>query len=185
MTPLKDRVSGPTVAVAGRGGRRRSYQAAESKMARTLSFLLLTLEFSWHALTLDPKDTVSLCFAGCDPVYLRLDTLTRSHLRGSGVSRLSCCHHGHSKQISLKAAATSQTDSAPQLVNGAKTVGQRRAQAERRLKGMREAAQRGAVPLSFIEVGKCPQTNSVQLSARKTSRFLWSARKVKHAVFAH
>ena len=34
-----------------------------------------------------------------------------------------------------------------------KTPGQRRAQAERRLKGMREAAERGTVPLNFVEIG--------------------------------
>ncbi len=34
-----------------------------------------------------------------------------------------------------------------------KTPGERRAQAERRLKGMKEAAERGTVPLHYVEIG--------------------------------
>ena len=133
-------------------------------MARAPAFFLLTLEFSWHALTLDPRDTVGLCFASCDSGLVLSKKLPKIELRGNSLySKWTCCQHSHSKQTSLKAAATlsepavtrpKEVEKVPHVVTGEKTMGQRRAQAERRLKGMREAARRGTVPLKYLEVGK-------------------------------
>jgi hypothetical protein len=104
----------------------------------------------------------SLCFLNS-----RLPSLQSGHyskLAGLSTGRILksanifCCQI-QTKQTSISEALSVSSAPSIPISTGSnsgvveKTLGQRRAQAERRLKGMREAAQRGTVPLKYVEIG--------------------------------
>jgi hypothetical protein len=100
--------------------------------------------------------------------HAKLDCFVTSRIVTS--ANICCCQ---TKQTSISTApsisstpsVSISTELKPAVVE--KTLGQRRAQAERRLKGMREAAQRGTVRLKYVEIG----TSSTMRDLFFTSKF--------------